>query len=84
MKVTIDRIFSTFHKISNGSMGGPPYGYANCKAKFWLADEVLEAVCHLITAVLFLISLVRVGVVQLKGKEELAKINEQTNYHRAY
>ncbi|OXA56760.1 G-protein coupled receptor Mth2 [Folsomia candida] len=69
--------------FSNGSMHAPPYGYTNCKAKFWLADEILEAICHLVTASLFLVTISRICLVHLRGKEELVKINEQRNYSRA-
>lgn len=71
-------------RLSNGSMHAPPYGYTNCKAKFWLADEILEAICHLVTASLFLVTISRICLVHLRGKEELVKINEQRNYSRAY
>lgn len=52
---------------TQGTLGGPRYGYTNCEAKYWFGDEFLEGFSHLLTVILFLITLLRILHAQIHG-----------------
>ncbi|ODM98457.1 G-protein coupled receptor Mth [Orchesella cincta] len=52
---------------TQGTLGGPRYGYTNCEAKYWTGDELLEGFSHLLTVILFLVTLLRICRAQIQG-----------------
>lgn len=75
----------TYEQIfRQGTLGGPRYGYTNCEAKYWVGDEVLEGSSHLLTVILFFITLLRICRAQIQGTyKEMERNRTKRVYKKA-